>query len=130
MSRWLDELTETFAVDQAFSGLLVGPAHASKIAELIVWDEWRNNHLGSYLGFLPSLAQKRFKRDVVDLASMHSGRLIKSSGRDLSLTLYMAVRGLPFDGLFFVRRALEHLAVLTHVWKHTNRIQTLDEPGD
>lgn len=128
MNEWIDEITSTYSVDRDFSDLMSRAPYSSLIAELLVWNTWRNQHMGAYLGFLPKLADKRFKRDLVELGIKQSSQLIIATARDLSLPVYLSVRGLPIDGLFFLRRALEHLAVLTHIWKYTNRLKVLESP--
>jgi len=128
ISEKLDVMTDTFTADRRFCDALFSSKNAEQAAELLVSHLWANN---AFVYCLKSICHKqsiaRFDAAQRDKASTWTIALLEHLLRDMGLVVYLTIRGLPSEAGMALRRAFEHIGVLTHIWRDPAKLEVFDD---
>lgn len=128
MSDRLDELTRTFEIDKAFAQALLTSSHREQVAELLLSHAWANKAFPICHKALSRAASRRFGPERGEKAADWTFILTESLHRDMRLVPYLALRGLLSDAGVALRRAFEHVGVVTHIWRDQSKLEALEDP--
>jgi hypothetical protein len=124
VSDALDRLTQTFSMDRAYCDALMNSASASAVAELLISHQWANSALPlCYKGLAAAVGQHFGARS--ENATFWNFILLDGVNRDLRLVPYLVLRGVASEASAALRRALEHVGVLTHIWMDPEKVDAL-----
>ncbi len=129
VSEKLNTMTDTFSADREFCDELFSSENAEQAAELLVAHLWANNaftYCQKSICHEQSLA--RFGASHKDKAGIWTFALSEHLFKDLSLVVYLVIRGLPSEAGTALRRAFEHFGVLAHIWHDPTKLDAFDNP--
>lgn len=126
-SDGLDRLTHTFKADQDFCESLAA-TQPFQVGRLLVYRRWAQLYLPDIqtelVAMVGSHFPSRFSRD----AEFWTLSLTGGAFKDLGLVPYLVVRGVIWDAGFAVRRSLENMGVLAHLWQEPSKGEYLSDP--
>lgn len=123
----LDALSHTFTRDREFCDALA-KSHQTQIARLLVYCRWSQKFLPVIQRQLNGLAPRHFASDHLRDAEFWTAALTAGISRDLALIPYLVVRGLMWESGVAVRRGLENVGLLAHLWLDPTKAQFLTKP--
>ncbi|MGA2335008.1 MAG: hypothetical protein ABSG08_06495 [Terriglobales bacterium] len=126
ISAILDQLTRTFSADQAFCDELFQSSNAELAAELLLAYLWANTATPMCYQALSNAVAKQFGNRK-DMAALWNLILCDGVNRDLRLVPYLVIRGHSPEASGALRRAFEHLGVLTQIWKYPEKVDALED---
>lgn len=129
ISSKLDELTDTFSFDKAYCDQLLSSEHAEQVTELLISQLWMNNsHLICIKSLVHDKGLPNFDEKSRELAKLWVLILSESFMSDMGLIVYLCIRGLPTEAGTALRRAFEHIGVLSHILKYPDKLKYVDKP--
>jgi hypothetical protein len=123
----LDRLTHTFKADQDFCDALAA-TQPSEVARLLVYRRWAQLYLPDIQSEMVAMVGSHFPSKFSKDAEFWTLSLIGGAFKDLGLVPYLAVRGVIWDAGFAVRRSLENVGLLAHLWQDPSKSQFLSDP--
>jgi hypothetical protein len=126
-STGLDELTNTFTTDRSFCDTLAATPAAWHVAKLLIYAQWVQKYLSPIQEELCGMIEQRFSSQWHELTKFWTLALMAGVYKDVCLVPYFVVHGLSSEAGFAVRRSLEHVGVLTHLWQHPENAAYLDD---
>jgi hypothetical protein len=126
VSEEIDRLTQTFSTDQAYCDALFNSQSASIVAELLLSHLWANTALPHCYNALSTAVATRFGARS-EMAEFWNLILLDGINRDLRLVPYHVLRGIVSEASTALRRAFEHIGVLTHIWADPQKVDALDD---
>ena len=128
-SKGIDNLTHTFQLDQTFCDALFSSPHVEQISELLLSHLWANSAIPMCHKILSTATAKHFGEAQREKAVLWTWILMESLNRDMKIVPYLSIRGLLLEAGGALRRAYEHVGVLTHIWRDESKIESLDDPS-
>lgn len=122
----VDSLTHTFSMDRAYCDALLNSGNADMVAELLISHQWANSALPACYSGLAATVEKRFGLRA-EKARFWNLILFDGVNRDLRLMPYLVLRGIDSEASAALRRALEHVGVLTHIWAYPGKLDALQD---
>jgi hypothetical protein len=123
----MDDFTLTFSKDREFCEAMA-VRHPKEIGRLLVYLGWAQNCLNPIQLELNDLVRRHFDPAVAREAGFWTVTLIGGVYKDLALVPYLAIRGLLSEAGVVVRRSLEHVGVLAHLWYDPSKATLLSDP--
>jgi len=123
----IDRLTGTFRADRRFCDSLFVSENAENFAEILVYYIWAHVFLPHFQKGILQFVPLHFQRDSHERARFWSYALSLGVMKDLRLIPYLLMRGLIAESGSVLRRSLEHVGVLTHIWSDPTKLRFLDE---
>jgi hypothetical protein len=127
-SEGLDRFTNTFTIDRSFCDALALAPAARHVAKLVVYARWAHKYINPIQEDLSEMAKQHFSPTLCEKASFWTIALVGGVLKDVCLVPYLTVHGLVLDAGFAVRRSLEHVGVLAHLWHRPENAACLDDP--
>jgi hypothetical protein len=124
----IDRLTSTFSADRAYCEHLFSSPEASRPTQLLVYHQWALAYLPRFQQGLLAMVPRHFAPVSRNDAEMWTAILTGGIIKDICLTPYFVIRGLTSEAGSVIRRALEHLGVLTHLWYDPAKIRAIQDP--
>src|SRR4051794_27783880 len=115
-SENLDRLTKTFQKDQEYFAAIVRLPAFDPICQMLVFYRWCARYLNPLHVALCKAVNARFPSAQQQIATFWIHTLFSQIGSDLSLTVYLSLRGLHDEAGTPLRRCLENLGLLAHLW--------------
>lgn len=116
-------------MDRAFCDQLFASEAARGAAQLLIYSRWANAYLPFAQRNLLERAETRFQTEDRERARFATATLTGGMLKDIGITPYLAIRGLISEAGVVLRRAVEHIGVLTHFWHDPVKVQALENPG-
>lgn len=126
-SDGLDRLTHTFKADQDFCETLAA-TQPWQVARLLVYRRWAQLYLPEIQTELVAMAANHFPSQFSRDAEFWTLSLTGGAFKDLGLVPYLVMRGVIWDAGFAVRRSLENMGVLAHLWQDPSKGEYLSDP--
>lgn len=126
VSERLDALTNTFSSDRNFCDYLLMSNAKRQIAEMLVYHQWMTKYMNDCQNTLAKRAHDRFAEADRELAGFWTLTLMAGVYRDLNLACYLSLRGLLAEAGSALRRALESVGVLSHLWHQPGKAAVLE----
>ena len=123
----LDDLTKTFARDRDYCDALMSSSNRDSVAKILVYYKWARHYLPHIQTGLVSIAEKRFPESCRENAKAWTAFLTGGVLKDICLIPYLVLRGVFSEAGFVIRRSLEHVGVLTHVWEDPSKAEILND---
>src|SRR6266404_4431947 len=117
----------TFRADRLFCDSLLASRQAGSVAELIVYYAWARACLPHLQKDFLQLVPSHFHEDVRESAHFWTFSFLLAIMKDISLVPHLVIRGVISEAGSALRRALEHIGVLTHIWADPAKIQFLGD---
>jgi hypothetical protein len=126
-SGGLDRLTHTFKADQDFCEALA-VTQPSEVARLLVYRRWAQLYLPDIQSEMAAMVSSHFPSGFSKDAEFWTLSLTGGTFKDLGLVPYLVVRGVIWDAGFAVRRSLENVGLLAHLWHDPSKAEFLSDP--
>ena len=123
LDRWLG----TFTKDLEFCESLA-ISHASAVGRLLVYVRWAQLYFSPIQEELYGMAAKHFPSEQSKTAGIWTLALTGGVTRDIRLVPYLVVRGLISEAGLAVRRSMENVGVLAHLWQEPDNATYLSTP--
>jgi len=123
----LDQLSLTFTKDKEFCEALA-MTNPWLVGRLFVYLKWLQNYMNAIQEGLGNLVGLHFQADCQREAEIWTTALTAGIYRDISLIIYLVVRGLVWEAGNAVRRSLENIGVLAHIWNDPSTAIYLSDP--
>jgi hypothetical protein len=118
LDRWL----ATFTKDVEFCETLA-ISHAAEVGRLFVYVRWLQLYFAPIQEELCGMTSKHFPSEHAKTAEHWTLALTGSIARDINLVPYLVIRGLISEAGLAVRRSMENVGVIAHLWQQpTNAI--------
>lgn len=111
----LDALLDTFTKDQQFCDALA-KAYPVEIARFLIYVRWAQLHFSDIQDELHEIAKQHFPQPHLDEAQFWSLALTGGIRKDISLVPYLVLRGLLMEAGSALRRSMENVGLLAHLW--------------
>ena len=111
----LDKVIGTFTRDRQLCEA-IATSHAIDVGRLLLYANWTHSYLSPIQEELHAMAARHFAPEHVKAAALWTLTLSAGVGRDLLLVPYFVVRGGLSEAGFALRRSLENVGVLAHLW--------------
>jgi hypothetical protein len=122
----LDNLTDTFSVDQECADHLFRSRSANLVAELMLSHAWANSAFPICYRALADAVPKHFG-ERNDTAPLWNHILCDDLSQDLRLVPYLTLRGLISNASGAMCRALDHIGIIAHIWKSPEKVEALSD---
>lgn len=123
----LDQLIGTFTRDREFCEALA-MFHPAEIARLLVYANWTHAYIAPIQEDLHVIASRHFPQQHAREATLWTLTLTAGVARDLLLVPYFVLHGVASEAGFTLRRSLENIGVLAHLWNEPSNSACLDSP--
>jgi len=127
-SEGLDSLTKTFTADRSFCDGLAETQGAWHIAKMLLFARWTSKYLNPIQDELCGMVEQHFSCDSQASARFWTATLSGAVGKDIRLVPYLSVRGLASEAGFAIRRSLENVGLLSHLWHTPDKAVFLSDP--
>jgi hypothetical protein len=128
-AQTFDAVVKTFTRDQEFCEELATrfPRDAGR---LLICAHWVHQYLNPIQDDLSALCRDHFPEPARQTAAYWTLTLTGGIGRDVLLIPYLVVRGAVSEAGFALRRSIENVGVLTHLWNEPANSAFLGSPDD
>jgi hypothetical protein len=113
----------TFDADRAFCDCLMTSSQAPAVARLTAYYAWARICLPHIRTGLLTLGAARFDESIRESAQFWTAALVQGVMQDIALVPYLVIRGVISEAGSVVRRGLESIGVLTHIWADPTKVQ-------
>jgi len=125
-SARVEFLTKTFSADQNFCDYVLASEAKRQIAEMLVYQRWAATYMNDFQEALSDNVAQRFGQLHRERAQFWTLTLMGGVWRDINLACYLSLRGLVGEARAVLRRALESIGVLSHLWQDPAKAGTLE----
>jgi hypothetical protein len=127
-SERLESLSRTFSADRQFCDELFRSEAARPAARILVYCHWARTYIPACQDALWNVVPTRFEGEHVEQARFWTLMLLGGVLKDIGLISYLAVRGLMWEAGSVLRRGLESVGVLAHIWQEPAKVRFLTDP--
>ena len=126
-SEALNELTATFISDQLYCDAIMSSPNSMLVGRILVYYKWARLYLPHIQDGLVKIAKKRFPERHMNDAKAWTALLVGGVLKDICLVPYLTLRGVSSEAGFVIRRSLEHVGVLAHLWSDPSKAEFLED---
>jgi hypothetical protein len=125
-----EALRHSFSMDREYCSFLL-KSPASDVALRLLFLSNQASFIISFVQKgLQEAVERRFSREDREAAAFYTQALTIGMWQDARLIGYFVLRGLTMECFAAIRRALEDLGVLAHIWHAPEKVRVLGNDGD